>query len=322
MSAPVGCRCRGMRSIVGAVVLLAVGSAFADDVVLKTGRTLVGRIVKEDDAKVVLEMNSGTMTLARDQIAEIRRGAVPVPKDVPEAPPARKPESRKPEKKPDGKSSAPPAAKKPSVRDKLAELEAISLAPWVREDSTLVTEPDAGNYRVQGLDGSTRMKKDRPTSPDGIDALYVCTDSVDGMHVFLVDGRPQLHWVRLYWHDDERKWTVNHPNLDLFHKERALAGRIADLCCRDENGRIAAACAESSLKHALGGGGGGAATKERAKLREACVKATGSADAGELLAQVHETDVEIEFAKRTTDKIALAMKRRGLLRRLVEAVGA
>src|SRR5207244_4184154 len=99
--------------------------------------------------------------------------------------------------KKDGAKKPQAVAKKPgadatSPRDKtrelLAQLDAIHLAPWDEEQSVRATEVPRRAYRIFHTDGRETMAAERPTAPDGIDRLYVLTDSTDGQHVVFMNG--------------------------------------------------------------------------------------------------------------------------------------
>jgi len=317
---------RALRAFASCVVLcFAATVAGADEVVLTNGRSFTGTIVKEDDREIVIESRGGKLTFARSQIASVKKAPLAAPDPAPA--PSPPPPPKKGGSDGSGAKSAPttkPDAAKPPKRtpaDRLAELCAIRLVPWIEEESTGCDEPDAKAYKVIRADGMTSMRDERPTAPDGIDALYVRNDAMSGQAIELRDGMRRMYWYRLYWHDDTRSWTVVHPDLEAFQKDCALADRLADAACKDENGRIGAAIAEQSIKYALQKDRNSPATKERAELRKACVLATGSDAAGELLAQFHELNVDITFTRRMTEKISFAMKRRDVLRSLLAAVG-
>jgi hypothetical protein len=317
-----------MRPIVGAVVLLAcaVSSAVADDVVLRSGRTLSGRIVSENDDKIVLETSVMKMTIARTDIQEIRRG--PPPKEAPPAPPPAPPPSSK---KPEGRKDATPPSKKqepkkkaPSqrarARELLAQADAIRLAPWEEGGTTRATDWPRKSYKVVAPDGRAIMRDERPTSPDGISELYVLQDTNDGHTIVWLNGAQLFYWRRLFWHADQQKWLTTSVEQQAYQRFVGTCDAVANLSCKDTNGLVAVSCAETDLKHALGKDRTSACDKERAKLREACAKATVSEEAAELLAQVCELKVDEMFAKRTVDKIAAATKCRDVLERLVETM--
>src|SRR5688500_18871647 len=91
-------------------LLLLAASARADDVILHSGRTLSGRIVKETDTEITFEYRGGNMTIARTQIKEIKRGPAPEGTDAPPTPAAA------PEKGKDPKAGAGDAKGTPPGR--------------------------------------------------------------------------------------------------------------------------------------------------------------------------------------------------------------
>ena len=268
-----------------ALVLLAslTSRVRADDVELRTGRTLSGRIVSEDDASVTIEWRGGSMTIQRTQIKEIRRAPPPAdPAPAPgKAPPATdKPGTKKPADKAPQRD-APPKSPKPgkSFADRLAEIEAIRLAAWPEEPSVLCTDAGAKSYKVVRGDGSTLMKDERPSSPAGIDSLYVRNDADYGRMIVWKDGARQLYWYRLYWSEDAKEWRVNHPDLEAFQMDSARSNALAADVCADQNFMVAAACDVQGIKYAMQGATSYDAAKERAQLVLDCKKAMGS-DAG------------------------------------------
>jgi hypothetical protein len=327
-----------------AALLVAAQAARADEVVLKNGSSFAGTIVKDDAREVVIDCAGGRLTFERYQVASVKREPAtsppPAPAPSPAPAPAPAPAPSTPTPTPHaappksggsdarGGTAAAPAksdsAKAPGKKtpaDRLTELCSIRLTPWIEESSTPCEEPGAKRYKIVGADGATKMRDERPSSPDGIDAIYVQNDAMEGQAIEIRNGMRRTYWYRLYWHDATREWTIVHPDLEAFQKDCALAARIADEACKDETGRIGACIAEQSIAYALQKDRGSPAAKERAELRKCCAAATGTAAAGELLAQFHELGVEIGFARRPSEKIALAMKRRDVLRDLYAAVG-
>ncbi len=70
------------RSIIGALVFLFLfdlqAAVFADTLYLKNGRSIEGIIQKEDDRDITLEVNSGSIKFAREQIASITRSSAEI----------------------------------------------------------------------------------------------------------------------------------------------------------------------------------------------------------------------------------------------------
>jgi predicted Zn-dependent protease len=75
------------------VLLGALALARADEVILKNGGAVQGRIVSEDDEKVVVETKAGKVTIERARVKEIVRSQQPRQPDPPpiEAPPIEAP---------------------------------------------------------------------------------------------------------------------------------------------------------------------------------------------------------------------------------------
>lgn len=302
------------------LAFLAAG-ARADDIDLRTGRTISGKIVKEDDASVTIEWRGGTMTIERTQIKEVRRSpppAEPAPAPAPSA--TGKSGTRKGA---DNPPSRDPASKTPkagkTLADRVTEIEAIRLVPWPEDPSLHCSEPDAKHYKIVRVDGSTAMKDDRPASPSGIEALYVRNDASYGQMIEYMNGERRMYWYRLYWNEATKEWGVNHPNLEAFQMDSALSRVVADAVCSDENARIAAFCDVQGIKYGLQGSTSYDAAKEHAKLLEDCRKAMGSDAGGQALADYHDCVVRTECAPTPADKIRGAMERRAILRRLVAA---
>lgn len=304
-------RPNGLAVVVTLVLGLAAVAA-GDEVVLRNGSVLAGRIVKEDAASVTIERAGGEMTVAKADVKEIKRGAPPEARppsgrdlDVGDAPPVRT----------EGKRATPKQGKSPEQR--LEELLAIPLVPWEDEPSKPSDERDAKAYRVGRADGTVAMQDERPAKPDGIATLHVRNDADHGRRIELRDGRRQLYWYRLWWHADKAKWLVVSPQLEAFQKDCALATALADAVCVDENARIATHIDRTRLEHELLRHRTSAASTERARLRASCRIAMGSAETGDLLARVHELAVDIAFTKAPSAKIAFARERREVLRKLV-----
>jgi len=300
--------------------LLAAG-ARADDVELRTGRTLSGKIIKEDEASVTIEFKAGEMTIQRTQIKEVRKSPPPA------APATTTTTGKSGTKKPADAASqrvppaTPPKDAKPakSFADRLAEIEAIHLAAWPEEPSVPCTEPEAKNYKVVRTDGSTSMRDERPSSTAGIESLYMRNDADQGAMIVWKDGARQLYWYRLYWHDDDKEWRVTHPDLEAFQLDSARAKRLAGDVCPDQGAMAAAAGDAQTIKYGMQGSTSYDAARERAKLVVDCRKAMGSDAGGDALAEFHECDARIDFAKSPAEKIRGAMERRAILRRLVAA---
>jgi hypothetical protein len=303
-------------ALTGVLLALLAAGVRADDVELRTGRTLSGKIVKEDDASVTIEWRGGEMTIQRTQIKEIRRA--PPPADP--APAAGKPATKKPAETAPQRDAPPktPRAGK-SFADRLAEIEAVRLTAWTEEPSVLVTETDAKGYKVVKSDGATFMKDERPSSPAGIDSLYVRNDADYGRMIVWKDGARQLYWYRLYWNEDAKEWRVNHPDLEAFQLDSARAKALAGDVCADQNYMVAANCDVQGIRYGMQGSTSYDAAKERAKLAEDCRKAMGSDAGGQALVEFHECTIRIETAKSPADKVRGAMERRAILHRLVSA---
>jgi len=82
---------RGLTVIGSCLVALLLAFAIAlparaDEVVLKSGDSVVGRIVEENEKEVVIETDLGRMRLGRDVIKEIRRGERAGPEETAEGP--------------------------------------------------------------------------------------------------------------------------------------------------------------------------------------------------------------------------------------------
>jgi predicted esterase len=76
--------------LLAVLVILPVTAALADEITLKDGRVLEGKIIREDELSVTLKLKLGEMTFNRDQIESIEYGPVEEP-EQPEDEPESKP---------------------------------------------------------------------------------------------------------------------------------------------------------------------------------------------------------------------------------------
>lgn len=314
-----------MRTILRLLAVLfliaAAGAARADEIDMKNGRKFAGRIVCETDDEISLEWRGGVMKIARNQIKEIRRGPAPVGTAPAPAPAP----SAEPPAKPGARAASPPAASqvpakspagKKTAKDLLAEIESISLERWEYQPSVPCKPEENKAYKLIGKDGREFLKDTLPDSPIGIVELWVRQQNGGGGYVLYKNGSPEMLWHRLYWHADSHDWQQVSVGESAFKRDGYLCARIVDIVAKDFNYVIAANCTEQGIKDVLQRDRAAPAAKERKELRENCVKAMGTDAGGELLAKIHELNVEAAFAK-SGRKVEIARERREVVRQLV-----
>src|SRR5678815_2201508 len=124
-------------ALVAVLLSLLAAGARGEGVGLRTGRALTGRIIKEDESSVTIELKSGEMTVQRTQIKEVRKSPPPAPpvvtgksgtKKAGDAASQRAPQASPPATPP----APPPKDMKPakSFADRLAEMEEVRLSAW------------------------------------------------------------------------------------------------------------------------------------------------------------------------------------------------
>ena len=311
-----------MRTLLGAamLVLVLVTAARADEVVLTSGRTFVGRVVEETDTVVVIEARGGKLRFDRAQVKEVRRG--PVPESATPAP-APAPSSKAPPASGSGAKDKRAAKRPKDLRAAAAELQAIRLVPWRPNESPRVTEQNAKAYKVVGAGNAVRFSDDRPASPDGIAELWTMRQITAGPMVLFENGRPAYEWVRLHWHEARREWLVLDSAETTYQRHCALVDQIVYgiSSAHDENARIACAISIQAICSQRGGGGRAAPRAEAEKLRANSAKAAGSAAAGDVLYRIHQLEVEMRLAKDVPAHIAHEEERGRLARQLVDLAG-
>jgi hypothetical protein len=302
-------------------LLFVLGSAArADDVDLRTGRTISGRILKEDEASITIDWRGGEMRIERSLIKEIRKNdgaakkpaAVSGPSVTVRADPKRAAESAA--EKP---SAKPTLRQDKSFAERLAAVEGTTLEPWPEEPAVQCTETEAKPYKVRAADGATRLADERPATAEGIDAVWVRNDAASGQSVSYADGQRVLWWYRLWWHEKDREWRPSHPNLAAFTAESSALNILAGDLCSDQHRMVAAATDGQGIGKALAGDAAYDLASLRGKLAEDCAKAMGSAPGGRALAAFHECVQRIELAKSPAEKIKAALERRAIVRELL-----
>jgi hypothetical protein len=321
-----------MRTILLPLAILALlassGVVRADDIDMKNGRTFSGKILSESDDEISLEWRGGVMKIARAQIKEIRRGPAPAGTEPAPAPaPAPSPE---PPAKSGARGSSLPAGKsspaaspnpgkgasgKKTAKDLLVEIDSIQLERWDYVPSVPAKPDENKGYKVVGSDGRESLKDALPASADGVVELWVRQQNGGGGYVFYKNGAAEMLWHRLYWHADSHDWQQVSVGESAFNRDTYLCARIVDLVAKDFNYVIAANCSEEGIKNVLQRDRAAPAAKERKELRENCAKAMGTDAGGELLAKIHELNVEAAFSK-SGRKVEIARERREALRQL------
>jgi hypothetical protein len=88
--------------LIVSVMAVAASCLCADEVRLKNGSVIQGRIVREDDHTIVIDIGRGRMNIARRDVVAVKKVSTPEP-DAP------KPDQRGPRPSPDSPQDAVPA---------------------------------------------------------------------------------------------------------------------------------------------------------------------------------------------------------------------
>lgn len=316
-------------ALVAFVAAAAAGSARADEVVLKNGRTIVGKVAEETTKSVRIEMATGSMTVARDDVVDIRRGPVPERKKEPLQPKPAGPRITG-GGKPDPAATAaakgipmPPAARSssgPDLEKLMAELDRITLATWPEDVAEPARPEDAGKpWRIQRQDGVHELLDAAP--PDASPKrVWKLVRNGDGERQFLLNGVVQQVWQPMYFDTVRREWTTIHPALADFQRDCAISKRIV-ACVADKDVNAWVEC--NVQKEAIAKRQAGKVrdtsvnvVPERERLLSAAVRCAGSEPAGKDVARILEIEIDLDWAS-PAEKIRLAVERREILRRLV-----
>jgi hypothetical protein len=304
-----------IKSFAAVVLFTLAAGAVADDVEMRTGRVFSGKILKEDDTSVTIEWRGGEMTIPRQQIKDIRR----TPPAEQTAAAGKAVAKKTPETAPPPKD--PPKPQKPvkTFAERLAEIEAIRLAPWPEEPAVPCTETGAKAYKIVKSDGTTSMKDDRPSSTSGVESIWLRDDADFGRTIEFKDGARQFFWYRLYWNDDAKEWRVLPAALEAFQADSSRAAALVTDLCKDQGATAAAAADAKAIRYGTQSNAAYDPAADRAKLLEDCRKAMGSDAGGDALVAWHDCESKMESAKTPAEKVTVAADRRAVLRRLVAA---
>jgi hypothetical protein len=309
-----------------AVAAATAAAARADEVELSNGRVHVGRITEETTKTIRIELDSGSLTVARDDVKEIRRGPLPEKsaKPVQPAPAGPRivgtPGDRNAGVAKGGAPSQPAAGMPgPDVEKLLAEFDRITLATWPEEVEEASRGDDpARPWRIARSDGSYEVRERAPEEAPGR-RVWKLVRTGEGDRLFLLNGVVQMAWRPMYWDPVKREWTPQHPALRDFERDTHIAKRIAaavankdpkawvechvqrDLIARRQAGKV-----RNTTVNVV---------PERERMLSAAVRCTGSEPGGKDLVRYFEIDLDMEWAT-PADKIRLAVERREVLRRL------
>ena len=212
-----------MNSSLFAIILsfyfLNLSPALADTIIMKNGRELKGGIIKETDHNIVLSFDFGNLTLNKSSIKKIIR-------DNEKMLSGSSGKSSKSSRSSHTNSSSRKKRKKMkkmNVSELVEELGKINLGEWEHE-SHKVTEKEKANYKVLKTDGTVELTKGKPGSPDGVDKLWMkrSLGRVDAGSLILFTGVTGAVWRRLYWSEEGKSWTDDHPNLRAYKRVRKL----------------------------------------------------------------------------------------------------
>lgn len=330
---------RASQVVLASAALLlahAAAPARADEVVLDNGRTLVGRVVSEDDRAVRIDTGQGTMTIERSRVREIRRKPVPGKAAAPAAGPAPKPV---PGKAAPGTAGAPatsatpaaggdapsgdrePAAPAP-LADLVAAMDAIPLAPWKAPAAEVLAAPptDRDVWRVESPDGAVTFRRDDPGAPAGPAKVWHLRRVIERAS----DGAPgRAEWMPAAWRAHGRLWIEGPPEWAAYadHEEiaRVIVTRLAQ---RDAAAWRRASALAMDLQRARLTAQQGGDTPDvegrREALLAAVTAATGDADVARDVARVLEIECEAMDAT-PEEKVRLAKERRELIRTIVRS---
>jgi hypothetical protein len=218
-----------LRALAAALVLfVAIGIAIGDDVVLHNGRRLRGRVVREDDRAVVLDVKGlGEMTIERSTVREIVRSAEPEPEPAPnpapapvpapapeQKPPAQRPPVRAPSRAQQGQPADPgdplqatrvwnvPAGRLRAAFASVAEQARLSLTVTPAAETLLA----AANAAFSGREGESTLGAllhSLHMTPGGIKLAYRVRDgALEIGRPHEVDGAPaQTRGSGVFWPD-------------------------------------------------------------------------------------------------------------------------
>lgn len=218
--------CTARRALAAALlVVLAAGAATADEVILKNGRRLRGRVVREDERTVVLDVKGlGEMTIERSTVKEIARSAeppqpesdpAPAPSPAPEPkPPAPRPASREPAPAKQTPSADPadplqtkrlwkvPAGRLRAAFESVAQQARLTLTVTPAAE-TLLAAADANYSGREGESTLGALLHSLHMTPGGIKLAYRVRDgALEIGRPHEVDGTPaQTRGSSVFWPD-------------------------------------------------------------------------------------------------------------------------
>jgi len=144
--------------------------ACADIIYLKNGSQIVGKIVREEGGEVVIEVASGEIRVAKDEIERVEEGPAPSPTPTLAPSPTVLPETEVREEYPEPAASGTP---RPSPDVSVSPAQEFTINPfdeWYTAWHPNVTEEPSGYFHravIENDDGTTTLKREEVLlSPD------------------------------------------------------------------------------------------------------------------------------------------------------------